>query len=163
MQCLKVAVTPPRASAAFTIGSYMAVPPPASRRSMLLVISDLQSASGKSGIISSIERLDAGGGTAMYEPMVKAAEALGGVTATFKHCIVLTDGVSQPGDFQGITGQMANEQITVSTVAVGQDIDAELLQSIARWGKGRYYQTTDPHDIPQIFAKETMTASKSSL
>jgi uncharacterized membrane protein len=127
------------------------------------VIADLQSAAGKAGIVSSIERIDAGGGTAMYEPMVKAHEALGGVSATFKHCIVLTDGVSQPGDFQGITGQMANEQITVSTVAVGQDIDAELLQSIARWGKGRYYQTTDPHDIPQIFAKETMTASKSSL
>ena len=58
---------------------------------------------------------------------------------------------------------MAADQVTVSTVAIGQDIDAELLQSIARWGRGRYYQTTDPHDVPQIFTKETMTASKSSL
>ncbi|MEO5802958.1 MAG: VWA domain-containing protein [Verrucomicrobiota bacterium] len=127
------------------------------------VIADLQSAANKAGILQSIERIDAGGGTAMYEPMVKAHQALQGITAGFKHCIVLTDGVSQPGDFQGITGQMGSDQITVSTVAVGQDIDADLLQSIARWGKGRYYQTTDAHDIPQIFTKETMSASKSSL
>ncbi|MEP6663553.1 MAG: VWA domain-containing protein, partial [Verrucomicrobiota bacterium] len=127
------------------------------------VIADLQSAANKAGIMQSIERIDAGGGTAMYEPMVKAHQALQNITAGFKHCIVLTDGVSQPGDFQGITDQMGSDQITVSTVAVGQDIDAELLQSIARWGKGRYYQTTDAHDIPQIFTKETMSASKSSL
>ncbi len=127
------------------------------------VVSDLQSAANKLGIVQNIERIDAGGGTSMYPPMVKAHEMLQGVTATFKHCIVLTDGVSQPGDFQGVTSDMAGDQITVSTVAVGQDIDAELLQSVARWGKGRYYQTADPHDIPQIFTKETMTAAKSSL
>ena len=126
-------------------------------------VADLQSAANKLGIIQNIERIEAGGGTAMYPPMVKAHEALQSITAAFKHCIILTDGVSQPGDFQGITGQMAGDQITVSTVAIGEDIDAELLQNIARWGKGRYYQTSDPHDIPQIFTKETMTASKSSL
>lgn len=127
------------------------------------VVADLQSAASKPGIIQSIEHIEASGGTSMHPPMVKAHEMLQLITATLKHCIVLTDGVSQPGDFQGITSQMAAEQITVSTVAVGQDIDAELLQSIARWGKGRYYQTADPHDIPQIFSKETMSASKSSL
>ena len=45
------------------------------------VIADLQSAASKAGIVSSIERIDAGGGTAMYEPMVKAQEALSGVSA----------------------------------------------------------------------------------
>jgi hypothetical protein len=61
---------------------------------------------------------------------------------------------------------MQGDQITVSTVGIGQgdgDIDTELLQNIARWGKGRFYHTTDPQDVPQIFTKETMTASKSSL
>jgi uncharacterized membrane protein/uncharacterized protein YegL len=129
----------------------------------VFVIADMQSAANKLGIVQSIERIDAGGGTSMYPPMVRGHEMLQQVTAALKHCIVLTDGVSQPGDFQGITTTMAAEQVTVSTVAVGQDIDAELLQSIARWGRGRYYQTTDPHDVPQIFTKETMTASKSSL
>lgn len=127
------------------------------------VIAELQNAANKLGIVSTIERIEADGGTTMYPPMVRAHEMLQQVTAALKHCIVLTDGVSQPGDFQGITTTMAAEQITVSTVAIGQDIDGELLQSIARWGRGRFYQTTDPHDVPQIFTKETMTASKSSL
>ncbi len=130
------------------------------------IISEIQPASNKAGIVASIERIEEGGGTAMYEPMMRAHEQLQQVTAALKHCIVLTDGVSQPGDFQGITQTMQGDQITVSTVGIGQgegDIDAELLQNIARWGKGRFYQTSDPHDVPQIFTKETMTASKSSL
>jgi Ca-activated chloride channel family protein len=129
----------------------------------VFTVAELQSAANKAGIIQSIERIDAGGGTAMYPPMVRGREMLQSIPAAFKHCIILTDGVSQPGDFEGITEQMAGEQMTVSTVAVGTDIDAELLQNIARWGKGRYYQTTDAHDIPQIFTKETMSASRSSL
>jgi hypothetical protein len=46
---------------------------------------------------------------------------------------------------------------------VGEGADTNLLQDIARWGRGRYYFTADPYDIPQIFTKETMSASKSSL
>jgi hypothetical protein len=48
-------------------------------------------------------------------------------------------------------------------VAVGDDCDFELLQEIARIGNGRYYQAEDPSNIPQIFAKETVTASKSAI
>ncbi len=129
----------------------------------VFTVAEMQSAANKAGIIQNIERIDAGGGTAMYPPMVRGHEMLQSIPAAFKHCIILTDGVSQPGDFEGITQTMAGEQMTVSTVAVGTDIYAELLQNIARWGKGRYYQTTDAHDIPQIFTKETMSASRSSL
>src|SRR5690606_38557942 len=82
---------------------------------------------------------------------------------TFKHVVLLTDGQSQPGDFQGIVDQMQSEQMTVSTVAVGEGADTVLLQDIARWGGGRYYFTADPYDIPQIFTKETMSASKSAM
>jgi Ca-activated chloride channel family protein len=126
-------------------------------------IVDLQSASNRVGIIQSIESIEANGGTSIYPALEVSHEALSGVPASFKHAIVLTDGQSQPGDFAGIVDRMVNEQITVSTVAVGEGADVTLLQDMARWGKGRYYFTADPYDIPQIFTKETMTASKSSL
>jgi uncharacterized membrane protein len=126
-------------------------------------VSDLQSAGNRLGIVQSIESIEAGGGTSIYPGLEAAHEALQGVQATFKHVILLTDGVSQPGDFQGIVETMGGESITVSAVAVGDDSDQDLLQQISRWGKGRYYFTTDPSDIPQIFTKETMTAAKSSL
>src|SRR5207253_1848593 len=84
-----------------------------------------------------------------------------------KHVIILTDGVSEPGDFDGITSNMANDRITVTTVAISSggegDIDRHLLEEIARIGKGRFYYTEDPASVPQIFAKETVTASKSAI
>jgi len=58
---------------------------------------------------------------------------------------------------------MAASRITVSTVAVGTDAGTQLLEEIARIGKGRYYFTEDPSQVPQIFAKETVTASKSAI
>jgi hypothetical protein len=59
--------------------------------------------------------------------------------------------------------QMVSAKMTVSTVAVGDGSDTELLEAIARSGKGRYYFTDDPAQVPQIFAKETVTASKSAI
>jgi len=80
-----------------------------------------------------------------------------------QHVIVLTDGVSEPADFEGIAQSMTQAKITCSTVAVGDDCDFKLLEEIARIGNGRYYASEDPTNIPQIFAKETVTASKSAI
>src|SRR5262249_11574892 len=90
-------------------------------------------------------------------------EALKNTVAKLKHVIILTDGISEPGDFEGITNAMVAERITVTTVGVGDDADRRLLEEIARIGKGRYYFTDDPSSVPQIFAKETVTASKSAI
>lgn len=124
---------------------------------------DLQSAGNASGIIETISTIEASGGTSIYPGLLEAHDALSRVPAVLKHAVLLTDGQSQPGDFEGIVQQMVGEQITVSTVAVGEGADTVLLQDIARWGGGRYYFTADPYDIPQIFTKEAMSASKSSL
>lgn len=127
------------------------------------VISEMQSASNKGRISDDIGRIDAGGGTTMYPAMEQAFEILQGTAAKIKHVIILTDGVSQPGDFQGLAAMMSQARITVSTVAVGNDSDNDLLEEIAKTGQGRYYLTDDPANIPQIFAKETVTASKSAI
>jgi Mg-chelatase subunit ChlD len=127
------------------------------------VISEMQSASNKGRISEEISRLDAGGGTTMYPAMEMAYQLLMATTAKLKHVILLTDGVSAPGDFEGMAQQMVASKMTVSTVAIGEGADADLLETIARVGKGRYYFTTDPAQVPQIFAKETVTASKSAI
>jgi len=127
------------------------------------VISDMQSARNKGKISDEIARIDAGGGTVMYPAMELAYEMLSATSAKLKHCIVLTDGVSSPGDFEGLTQTMVSSKMTVSTVAAGDGADIDLLEAIARVGKGRHYHTTDPSQVPQIFAKETVTASKSAI
>jgi Ca-activated chloride channel family protein len=127
------------------------------------VISDMQSASNKTKIEDDIATIDAGGGTTMYPAMEQGYEFLLATPAKLKHMILLTDGISSPGDFEGIAQQMASNKMTVSTVAVGEGSDTTLLEEIARVGKGRYYLTEDPAQVPQIFAKETVTASKSAI
>jgi len=126
------------------------------------VVAPMQSAASKGVINSAISTIEAAGGTNIYPGLVDAHDQLRRVAAKLKHVILLTDGYSEPGDYDGIIRQMVNEQITVSTVGVG-DADNELLKMLADNGKGRHYSCDDPQAIPQIFAKETMTASKSAI
>ncbi|MHC4876992.1 MAG: FixH family protein [Planctomycetota bacterium] len=125
-------------------------------------VSEVRSAAQKSFIMDRISGIEAGGGTVMYPAMEDAYDALQATAAKLKHVIVLTDGHSAPGDFEGLTRTMSSSRITVSTVGIGE-CDTALLERIAEIGKGRYYFTNDPLAIPQIFAKETMTASKSAI
>jgi Ca-activated chloride channel homolog len=127
------------------------------------VMSDMQSAANKGRISDEIGRIEADGGTVMYPAMERAYEMLVSTPARLKHVIVLTDGISAPGDFLGIAATMQSARITCSTVAVGEGADKDLLEEISRTGQGRFYVTDDPAAIPQIFAKETVTASKSAI
>ncbi len=126
-------------------------------------ICDVHPASDGGYIMERIGSLVAGGGTNLAPALSEAYTALEGTTAKLKHVIALTDGHSQPDNFYEIVSSMANSSITVSTVAVGSGADRPLLERIANWGGGRTYFTENAAHIPQIFAKETMEASKSAI
>ncbi|MBW8017118.1 MAG: VWA domain-containing protein [Planctomycetes bacterium] len=127
------------------------------------VISEMRSASDKETIKGDIDTLAAGGGTCMYPGMNMAYEMLQQTTSKIKHVILLGDGRSQQADHQGLASEMSDFGITVSTVAMGAGADRALLSAIAEIGKGRYYETNDPENVPQIFTRETMQASKSAI
>jgi Ca-activated chloride channel homolog len=126
-------------------------------------VSDFHKATDKKEILKSISGITADGGTDMYPPMAKAYEMLKDAPASLKHCIVLTDGESQGGDFGGIARSMAEKRITVSTVGVGRDVNGPLLRDIANIGKGTFYEVDSPDLLPQIFIKETATILKSAI
>ena len=125
-------------------------------------VSELRPVTQKSLILDRISKVEPGGGTSLYPPMEDAFNALQNVSAKLKHVILLTDGYSAPGDFETLTKSMSSARITVSTIGIGEP-DEVLLQRISEIGNGRYYFTNDPAHVPQIFAKETMTASKAAL
>lgn len=126
-------------------------------------VSELRPTSDRGAISDAISTIEASGGTNMYPAMADAYEALIGATAKLKHVILMTDGVSSPGDFQGIAGDMSASRITLSTVALGQGSSEDLLEELAQIGGGRYYFCDDPQSVPQVFAKETVEASKSAI
>ena len=125
-------------------------------------VSEMTSASQKSVVIDRISAIELGGGTTLYPAMEEAFRALRSTSAKLKHVIILTDGHSTPGDFEGIAQDMAAMRITVSSVGLGE-VDEPLLRRIAEIGNGRAYFCTDATSVPQVFAKETITASKSAI
>lgn len=126
-------------------------------------VSEMHDASDKLYISNQVGSITAGGGTNLYPALQQAYFALTETTAKLKHVIVLSDGHSQQGDWYGIATSMHSERITISTVGIGSGADMNMLGDLAKWGGGRDYFTQDPYNVPQIFAKETVTASKSAI
>lgn len=126
-------------------------------------ITEMHDASDKAFISNQVGSITASGGTNLYPALQQAYFALTETTAKLKHVIVLSDGHSQPGDWYGIANSMHSERITISTVGIGSGADMNMLGDLAKWGGGREYFTQDPYNVPQIFAKETVTASKSAI
>lgn len=126
------------------------------------VISDMRSAAEADAVKAEIDSLAAGGGTYMYVGMELGKSMLENASAKIRHMIILSDGYTQHADHEGLTQAMTEAGITVSTVALG-GADRQLMATIAEIGRGRYYETNDPANVPQIFTKETMQASRSAI
>jgi uncharacterized membrane protein len=122
-----------------------------------------QSVSNRAAITQAISTIIAGGETNIYPALREAYIQLAGSASQVKHVILLSDGRSLPDDFEGLTKKMADGKITVSTVAVGNGADRELLSQIANWGHGRTYYLEDPAAVPQIFTEETEMATGKTL
>ncbi|MCG8583298.1 MAG: VWA domain-containing protein, partial [Pirellulales bacterium] len=123
-------------------------------------VSDLATLDNKRRLKQDIDAIVAEGGTNMYAALDKAYLALRRADAKLKHVIVLTDGISVPGDFKQIATRMAEEGITVSTVAIGKGVAGAVLTDISDAGRGRHYLCQDPESLPAIVARETRSASE---
>lgn len=123
----------------------------------------LQPADNRNAIVRRLSTLGGGGGTDMYPALEQAQTALAGASTNLRHIIVLTDGQSVPGDFEGLARACGRAGITISAIAVGPDADRALLARIAQLSGGRMYVAESARPLPQIFARETVLASRSGL
>src|SRR5688572_17357841 len=110
-----------------------------------------------------IESLYAGGGTNIYVGLNAAYQALKDAPDEVKTVLILSDGITQTADFQGLAATMIKGGINVSTIAVGTNSNRELMADIAMWGKGRAYYINSYERVPQIFIKETELALGKTL
>ncbi|HWO43300.1 MAG TPA: VWA domain-containing protein [Candidatus Eisenbacteria bacterium] len=106
---------------------------------------------------SQVDRLKAGGRTYLLPGIVEAKRQLERQNASQKHVIILSDGDTggSQGDYIDLTTLMRREsKITVSVVAIGQDVNIPLLKRIAQYGGGFYHHTYDPRTLPKIIAEQ---------
>lgn len=111
-----------------------------------------------------ISRIQASGQTSIYPALQIAFRMLNEQDVKSKHVILLSDGDTNPADFQRLVTRMADAKITVSTVTLaGDGADEQLMADIAKWGRGRTYTVEDVETLPQIFIDETQKAVRSNL
>ena len=110
-----------------------------------------------------ISRVIAGSQTNIYPALEAAFSALSDSEAEVRHIILLSDGKTYADDYEELVSLMSASDITVSSVAVGQEADRELLGNIATWGGGRSYFIQDAERVPRIFIQETQIASQPTL
>ena len=115
----------------------------------------------KGKIEDKIATIRAKGGTNIYPALEIAHGWLRDADTQLKHVILVSDGKSErPDDLYPLISRMAQDKITVSTIAIGADTDKEMMWDIKDLGRGRYYETNDPGNLPRIFVKEALVASK---
>jgi Ca-activated chloride channel homolog len=110
-----------------------------------------------------ISRIQASGQTNIYPALGIVYRMLQKSEAKTKHVILLSDGDTHPADFEGLLKRMTTDKIEVSTVAIGEAADRDLMGNIAKWGNGRAYATVSAEAIPQIFVEETRRVVRSNL
>jgi uncharacterized membrane protein len=123
----------------------------------------LQLAENRTVIKQKIGEIGASSPTRIHPALEKAYEQLRENEAKVKHVILLSDGKSHRDAFEELVTQMGEDEITVSTVAVGEEVDRELLSQIAEWGNGRTYFIQDAGRVSEIFLKEAQIAMESTL
>ncbi|MBK1795514.1 VWA domain-containing protein [Devosia sp. WQ 349] len=131
--------------------------------SQALVPVPLQSAAVNEGILLAMDTVDAGGGTAIVPGLVEGLRQLWGVEAPARHIVLMTDGLSTPGNVDAIMDAIVIEGITVSSVAIGNGADVTELRRIANIGRGSFHATTDFQALPGILSQEAMLLSGSPI
>ena len=94
--------------------------------------------------------------------MMMGYERLKKSTASIKHMIVFSDG-DPGGPSDQLMNSMRADKITVSTVLIAGHAGPETMIEIADKGAGRFYNITNPAQLPQIFLKETAVILKTAI
>lgn len=109
---------------------------------------------------SLIKRLVSGimpdGGTQIAPALEEGYRKVLPLKASFKHIVLLTDGISEEGDSVNLAKEAAINKITISTVGLGRDVNRNYLQKVAENAKGSAYFVEDPSMLQQILLKDVM-------
>jgi len=112
-------------------------------------------AANTAAVGAQIDTLDAGGGTNLLRGLQRGADQIAASGAPTRHIVLISDGVSEPGDPDALLRRLNDERITLSAIALGPDADVDLLRRLARAGRGTFVAVPDARDLPRVLARET--------
>lgn len=113
-----------------------------------------------------VRRAEVGGGGILVDLTLEAAYArLRGERTQLKHLLLFSDGSDseEMNQARSLVGAAARDRITTSIVSMGNGSDTPELERLARIGGGRFYIVEDMRELPRIFTRETIEASRSAI
>ena len=109
---------------------------------------------------SLIKRLISGitpdGGTQIAPALNEAYRRILPTNATYKHIVLLTDGISEEGDSLELSREAQARKVTISTVGLGQDVNKAYLEKVAQFAGGKSYFLNEPQGLEQILLRDVM-------
>ena len=116
----------------------------------------LRHAEDKSLIKRLVSGITPDGGTQIAPALSEAYQKILPVNATYKHIVLLTDGISEEGDSLDLSREALKRRVTISTVGLGQDVNRAYLEKIASFAGGKSYFLSDPSGLQQILLRDVM-------
>jgi uncharacterized membrane protein len=96
------------------------------------------------------------GGTQIAPALAEAYKRILPTNATYKHIVLLTDGISEEGDSLDLAREANLKHVTISTVGLGQDVNRSYLVKISTNAGGKSYFLTEPQGLEQILLRDVM-------
>ena len=122
----------------------------------------MRPADDPSSIKSLIAGIVADGGTNIPPALREAYRRIRRLDAVYKHIVLLTDGISEEGDSMSLARQALANNVTISTIGLGEDVNRDYLQKVARLAKGKSYFLTDFGDLEQLLLRDVEEHTGSS-
>ena len=110
-----------------------------------------------------ISGIVADGGTQIAPALNEAYRSIKPQRAVYKHILLLTDGISEEGDSIALAREAAANEVSISTIGLGQDVNRSYLERVARSAEGKSYFLLDISALEQIVLKDVMEHTGTSV
>ncbi|MEZ6068313.1 MAG: vWA domain-containing protein [Planctomycetaceae bacterium] len=132
------------------------------------VVQPLTDIDDPAAIIGKIKTIRSeGGGIFVYEALVAAGNEVLKAEQATKHIILFSDAndSEEPGAYMTLLKKFESAGVTVSVIGLGtnKDVDAKLLEDIAKRGNGNIMFTDDAKELPRLFTEDTMSVARSTF
>jgi Ca-activated chloride channel homolog len=116
----------------------------------------IRKADDRNAINALISGIFPDGGTQIAPALTEAYNKILPIEATYRHILLLTDGISEEGNSYALAREAKSQNVTISTIGLGTDVHREYLEKIAQSAEGKFYFLKDPQGLEQIVLKDVM-------
>jgi len=116
----------------------------------------IRKADDRAAISTLIAGIFPDGGTQIAPALTEAYQKILPIEATYRHILLLTDGISEEGNSYALAREAKVQKVTISTIGLGSDVHREYLERIAQLAEGKFYFVRDPSGLEQVVLKDVM-------